>query len=91
MAGVEEAAMHRPSPGAGPSVQEQGRLAARIPDLLPVHDVAARQGQQAGFERRDIGEKVATGHASNIRRSGHLGNSRMASNRSSFVPGGTGK
>ena len=59
---VEEAAMHRPGPGAGAAMQEQHRLAARVADLLPIHDVAAGQRQVAGLERSDLGEQVAAGH-----------------------------
>ena len=62
MAGVEEAAMHRAGPGARAAVQKQRRLAARVAHLLPVHDMAARERQQAGLEGRDIGEEVAAGH-----------------------------
>ena len=60
--GVEEAAVHRAGARAGPAMQEQHRLAARVAHLLPIHDVPAGERQQAGLIGRDIGKEVATGH-----------------------------
>ena len=60
--GVEEAAMHRAGAGARAAVQEQHRPAARVADLLPVHDMAGRERQVAGLERADLGEQVAAWH-----------------------------
>ena len=60
--GVEEAPVHRARAGARAAMQEQHRPAARIADLLPVHDMAGRERQVAGLERADLGKQVAAWH-----------------------------
>jgi hypothetical protein len=55
--GIEEAPLHRRGPGARSPVQEHDREAVGPALLLPVHHVAAAQGQRAGLERIDLGEE----------------------------------
>lgn len=60
MGGVEEAAMHRPCPGARAPMQEEHGLATRIAHLLPIHDMpfAKRQGP---VSKGAISEEIARG------------------------------
>jgi len=60
--GVEEAPVHRAGARTRAAVEEQDRLAAWVADLLPIHDVAPRKRQVAGFERSDLGKQVAARH-----------------------------
>jgi hypothetical protein len=43
-------------------MQEEDGAAARIADLLPVHDVVVGERQVAGLVGADFGEEIAAGH-----------------------------
>ena len=59
---VEKAPMNRPGARPRPAMQKQHRRAARVANLLPVHDVATRERHVTGLERAYLGKEVATGH-----------------------------
>ncbi len=74
---IEEAPMHGARARARPAMQEQHGAAARVADLLPIHDVARRKRQIAGLERSDFGEQVAARHGGGSYRRGGRGNRGM--------------
>ena len=59
--GVEEAAHLAVGPSAGPAVEEDDRLAGRVPALLEVELVQVGDAEPAGPVRLDLGVEPADG------------------------------